>query len=108
MECLSEKPPQSINAGHTSRSAASRLVHNENPNAKKTQAATRIPSNGHNQSQLEAEPLVEPVSIANSPGAYHVSALVFVRSSSYAKYGTGALTALHVLGAGRFPRPKPS
>ena len=40
MQCLSEKPPQSINAGHTSSSAASRLVHKENPNAKKTQAAT--------------------------------------------------------------------
>ena len=67
MECLIEKPPQSINAGHTSSSAASRLVHKENPNAKKTQAATRIPSKGHNQSQFEAESLVEPVSITNSP-----------------------------------------
>jgi hypothetical protein len=75
MECLIEKPPQSINAGHTSSSGA-RLVHNENPNAKKTQAATRIPSNGHNHSQFAAERLVEPVSIPSSSAVCLIGASV--------------------------------
>jgi len=57
-------PPHIISAGHTSSSAASRLVQKERPYATRTHVATRIPSNGHSQSQFDAKPLVEFVSIA--------------------------------------------
>ena len=53
-----------MSAGHTSSSAASRLVQNEKPNATRIHVATVIPNNGHNQSQFDAKRLVELVSIA--------------------------------------------
>ena len=95
-----------MSAGHTSSSAASRLVQNEKPNATRIHVATVIPNNGHNQSQFDGKRLVELVSIALLMPSILIgdSKTASGVQLPRANHGKRNLTAPHASAAGRFPR----